>query len=175
MPNIKTPSISIEELNRLLHYEPSTGVLTWKVSRGGMPAGSVAGNKNNNGYLKISVQNRPLLGHRVAWALHYGEWPGKLIDHINRQTLDNRITNLRLADVAENNINRGKLENTTSKYLGVCWSKDKRKWLASITSNGRWIYLGKFAKEADAAKAFNEAARIHHGEFACFNKIEDPA
>jgi len=91
-------------------------------------------------------------------------------DHKNRNGLDNRKANLRPATVSQNLCNRSKRRTKTrSKYKGLEWDKIQRKWKARIQLNGRKIYLGSFAGEIDAAKAYDKAAKKYHGEFAALN------
>ncbi len=96
--------------------------------------------------------------------------PGKFIDHINHNGLDNRIANLRHASRTENNWNARKRKGKySSKYKGVCWFKVKKKWQARIQVNGKGIFLGIFTNEMDAARAYDKAARKYYGEFAYLN------
>jgi hypothetical protein len=96
--------------------------------------------------------------------------PGLLCDHINRNGLDNRSANLRPATVSQNLYNSPKRNaKTRSKYKGLEWDKIQRKWKARIHVNHRKIYLGSFANEADAAKAYDKAAREYHRAFAVLN------
>jgi len=98
---------------------------------------------------------------------------GMVVDHINNDGMDNRSANLRAATKAQNSRNRKKFLKSDgskqSKYKGVCWHKKARKWIASITSNSKSIYLGIHDNEIDAARAYDEAAKKYHGEFACLN------
>jgi len=95
-------------------------------------------------------------------------------DHINRNSLDNRKANLRPATVSQNLCNRPKTRaKTRSKYKGLEWDKTQRKWKARIQLNGRKIYLGSFADEIDAAKAYDKKARELFSEFACLNFPQD--
>ena len=96
------------------------------------------------------------------------------VDHINHNKLDNRRSNLRLCTKQQNQWNRRKVvKNTTSKYKGVCWAKKNNKWQASLEfqkdKKRQSIYLGQFISEVEAAKAYNEAAIKHFGEFAKIN------
>ena len=94
------------------------------------------------------------------------------VDHINRNRLDNRRANLRLCTDAQTAMNRTKQRRKcSSKYKGVCWSKEKRRWMAHIQKNYEQLYLGYFEAEEDAARAYNKAARELHGEFAALNEI----
>jgi hypothetical protein len=91
-----------------------------------------------------------------------------VIDHINRNGLDNREANIRPATVAQNAWNSRK-RNPHSKYKGIWFAKDKQKFRACITANGKRHHLGYFADEISAAKAYDEAAKKYHGEFAVLN------
>jgi hypothetical protein len=94
-----------------------------------------------------------------------------VIDHINHKGLDNRKANLRNATRAQNNYNRVaiKRKGATSKYKGVAWKKEKKKWRAHIYFNGEGIFLGYFKDEIQAAKAYDKAAKKYYGQFAYLN------
>lgn len=100
--------------------------------------------------------------------------PKIFIDHINGNTFDNRKSNLRLATPKQNSRNIGKRKGIyTSKYKGVNWNKKSNLWTARITTDNGRKFLGYFELELDAAKSYNEAAKIYHGEFARLNIIEN--
>lgn len=96
--------------------------------------------------------------------------PGLFPDHINHNGLDNRKANVRPVTRAQNVWNRRKFKRPTrSKYKGVDWAIDMKRWRARIRVNGRRIYLGSFSDELEAAKAYDRAARKYHGQFAALN------
>jgi hypothetical protein len=99
---------------------------------------------------------------------------GLLVDHKNNNTLDNRMANLRLATHAQNMQNRGKRRTkATSQYIGVSFDRSHGKWRAQIKYQGKYINLGRFDSEIEAAKAYDAAARKYHGEFARLNFPEE--
>jgi len=105
-----------------------------------------------------------ILMHREV--LHIRE--GFVIDHINRNGLDNRRANLRPATVAQNAQNSSKRKNR-SGYKGVWYAKDKRKWRAAIWHNNKREHLGYFDSPRRAALSYDAAAKKYHKEFASFN------
>lgn len=96
---------------------------------------------------------------------------GLLIDHINRNGLDNRRANLRPATPAQNVLNRTKFKKRTygSKYKGVTYNRTKDLYQAQIQLNRKYIFLGFFQDEVRAAKAYDLAAKKYHGDFAALN------
>ena len=95
---------------------------------------------------------------------------GWVVDHINGDGLDNRRSNLRLVTYSQNAANRRARAGGTSRFKGVTWHKQSKKWQAVIRVNGRPMYLGVFADESDAAAAYNKAAIEGFGECALINK-----
>ena len=93
------------------------------------------------------------------------------IDHIDHDGLNNRKSNLRFATNQQNNFNR-KGYDTSSKYKGVTWRTKLKKWEAQIQTKGKSKYLGYYANENDAARAYNKMAVQVFGEYAYVNAIE---
>ena len=110
-------------------------------------------------------RSKKIMMHRVV-----AETPKHLVcDHVNRDGLDNRSSNLRNCTRAQNNLNRGSERGSTSKYKGVYRHKRMDKWVATIKGGGRRRHLGYFADEVEAARTYDAAAREHHGEYAVLN------
>jgi hypothetical protein len=100
--------------------------------------------------------------------------PHLLVDHRNGITLDNRRVTLRLATRLQNVQNKGKTQaKTSSKYIGVCLEKRTGCWDVRIRPQGKRIWIGRFVNEIEAARAYDEAAKKYHGEFARLNFPED--
>ena len=95
----------------------------------------------------------------------------KDVDHINGDTLDNRLCNLRVCTRGQNNMNRVKKPNCSSIYKGVSWQKKIKRWVAKISINNKTVYIGTYTDEKEAARAYNKAAKKHFGEFARLNEV----
>jgi hypothetical protein len=152
-------------LIKLLNYNEESGVLTWNSQRQGVNRGDVAGGLNDEGYQVIWHKRKMYSAHRLIWLMVHGESP-ETVDHINHIKTDNRLCNLRAATQSENSKNRRSRRGSSSRFLGVSWNKARRKWRSAIKENGILRHLGSFDCEKAAARAYDEAAVIAHGEFA---------
>lgn len=112
-----------------------------------------------NGHPKVSCvwMHRELIGIS-----------GLLVDHINRDGLDNRRANLRLATKSQNGMN-SRDKRGTSRYKGVSWENENSAWYARITIGYRPIFWGRFQSEEEAARAYDAKAIELFGEFANLN------
>lgn len=97
-----------------------------------------------------------------------------IVDHKNRDGRDNRKANLRLATPLQNKWNslRG-MRRSKSKFKGVTWDKDSKKWRVLIHVNSKRIDLGRYENKIEAAKVYDAAAKKYHGEFAVLNFPRD--
>lgn len=158
----------IVRLRECFNYDANSGVLTWKISpRVCTPPGTIAGAKNDQGYIVVNTDKHPLRVHRIAWALHYGEdvARGFEIDHINGNRSDNRICNLRLATRGENNQNSKIRANNKTGVKGVHLRKDTGKYSASICVNGEVTNLGSYATLEEASAARGRASLEMHTHY----------
>jgi hypothetical protein len=122
------------------------GSLYWRDS------GEKAGWVDEVGYNHIRLEGKLYLEHRLIYLLHHCTLP-PLIDHIDRNPLNNRLENLRGADKKVNAINSGLPANNKSGVKGVSWHKAGQKWTAQIKNDGVKIHLGSYDKLQDAVEA----------------------
>lgn len=127
----------------------------------------------NKGYVVrntewINGSRERLKLHRVI-AERMGLNMSLFVDHIDRDCLNNCRDNLRNATTQQNCMNRSKIKNTSSIYKGVYWYKAYSLWKSHIRLNGKQICIGYFDDEIEAARAYDNAAIIHYGEYACLN------
>ena len=128
-------------------------------------AAGCAGGYNPYRYMQTRIKGVLYKNHRLIYLYHYGVMP-PLIDHINGNTLDNRIENLRAATVHENGYNSKIASNNTSGSKGVVWSKKSNKWFVRVSHNKKRITVGYFEDLSDAQSAAQNAREKFNGEFA---------
>lgn len=160
MNSLKT--LTAERLRELLHFDPQTGVFTWRAGASKQKPGRVAGALVAEGYIRIRVDYRLYMAHRLAWLYVYSKWPAKQIDHENRVRSDNRLSNLREATQSENSQNTLKLCTNKSGHKGVFFDGTRKKWCSRIGFDGKETHLGYFTDVKAAAKAYVTASANHH-------------
>lgn len=109
--------------------------------------------KDKDGYLVHSYfyfgQRRFVRFHRLITNAP----PNQAVDHINKNRADNRKTNLRICERAENDRNRSLYATNTSGISGVHFDSKRNKWVASITYNNKRLFIGRFEYKDEAVKA----------------------
>lgn len=158
--------ITQERLRALLDYDPKTGAFTWKTGR---RSGMKAGWKEKCGnvvYLRIMIDDKAYMAHRLAHLYMMGRWPAVRIDHKDRNPLNNAYGNLREATASQNAANRTVDRRNKSGHKGVSFYKPSGKWVAHIRQNYRLESLGYFDTKEEAAEAYRTAALERFGEFA---------
>lgn len=162
---MKRDKLSHAEVTEHLHYDPETGKFTRKKTAGGVRAGATAGCIDSRGYVLIGVNGVQYQAHRLAWLYVHGHWPSDLIDHINGDTADNRLFNLREATVSQNALNRAAMKNASSGLKGVTFHKATGKWRSQYYRSGKQRHLGLFDTPEEAHEAYCNAAKREYGEF----------
>lgn len=126
-------------------------------------------------YARLHTKFGTLSLSRVLWWMHYGRWPEGEIDHIDGDTHNNSLDNLRECSRDENAKNRRAYSSNTSGYKGVYpirYKGEVVKFCAKIQSDNRSYYLGSFDTAEEAAVAYDEAAKKLHGNYSTLNNIK---
>lgn len=151
-----------EKLREMMDYDSDTGVLRWRMNRGSRAkAGQEAGWAAHSGYRQIRISGKTYYAHRLAWLWVHGESP-LLIDHIDRNPSNNRLSNLRSADWNVNAQNMLASKRSKSGIRGVFWNKQFGKWKTVLFAGGRNRMVKHFDTQEEAAAAYAEAAAIFH-------------
>ena len=120
----------------------------------------------NKNYMVIDLGDTMKQVHRlVAEAFLLNPENKKCIDHIDGDTINNKLINLRYATNQENSFNQKLSVHNTSGSKGVCYDKSKKKWKSSIKLNSKSIHLGYFERIEDAIQARQIKANEMFGEF----------
>ena len=160
--------ITQDELKERLHYDAESGVFTWINLVSKRMFGKVAGSSHRQGYVIIRVKNRAYLAHRLAWLYVHGSFPiaGLEIDHIDLDKKNNAISNLRLATRSQNMMNLVVSPHSKSGVKGVTFRKDLNKYASRIMANNKMVHLGHFRTIDEAREAYENAAKLYHGEYS---------
>jgi hypothetical protein len=161
--------MSLELYNRchtLFLY--NEGELFRRQSGGGQNKGSEAGwidylGKNKQPYRRVKIDGKCFLVHRIVHLMFTGKQP-EVIDHINGQSLDNRIENLRPATKKTNRWNSMGNAGTQSGIKGVYL--DRGRWKALVNVAGNRYYLGMYNTKEEAAEVVNAKYKELQQEYA---------
>ncbi len=160
--------LDIQTLRRVLDYNPETGVFTRtarlaQCHQVGDRADYEVTSSKLKGYRRVGLFNERYLAHRLAWFHFYGEWPGKMIDHINGEKGDNRIANLRDVSAQTNLQNKRRCRpSNVSGLLGAVWNPPTKTWRARIQTGKTFVHIGMFNTAQEAHEAYVKAKRIYH-------------
>ena len=157
--------ITLTQLRAILHYDPETGIFTWRVKTcRKVVAGAVAGYMKPEGYTVIRINKISYRASRLAWFYVTGEQPLYDIDHIDGNPRNNIFTNLRDVTTAGNiqNQKRAHSRNKTGGFLGVSKLKSSKRWRARICTNGVQTVIGWFDTPEEAHQAYLNAKRLNH-------------
>ena len=134
---------------------------TWHITKNNYVQTNIKSNKSEKRYVHYGI-------HRLIMNCP----DGMVVDHINHNALDNRKENLRICTESENNRNRRKINmEKFSIYKGVYWQNRRKKYRSSIMCNGKFIHIGCFNTEEEAALAYNIKASELFGKYALLNIV----
>jgi hypothetical protein len=121
-----------DELMELLTYNPRTGLWQWVHAGKGRKSCYNAGSINSKNRRKITVKGKCYYATQLAVLYMTGEFPLLEVDHADRDTLNDKWENLRLATHSENMANTGRYSNNKSGLKWVSWNKERNKWCATV-------------------------------------------
>lgn len=162
--------ITKNDLINLFDVYPNEGKFFWKnVSKyhnqiNGMEAGC-ASPANGKYYWHIKINNKRYKRGRLMFFYVYGKFPNPCVDHINGDSLDDRIENLRQATVIENAWNHKKRKRKINLPMGVRNTKNG-KYQARISFKGKQFHLGVFETVEQAQNIYQIKRKELYGEFA---------
>lgn len=128
--------------------------------------------KGRNTFYAIRMRSnrKMILMHRIILE-RMGFTNFKQSDHKDCNGLNNQRSNLRPANHSQNSRNCRKHCDNTSGLKGVCWNSRRRKWVAQISVNGNYEFIGHYDSKISAAREYNKAAKKYHGVFMRLNQI----
>jgi hypothetical protein len=150
----RTPLPPVEYILSCFDYNRELGKLHWKAPTGRRAKVGDHAGYLNSGYYAVKLNKKTYLVHRLIWKIEHKEDPPAIIDHIDRITTNNVITNLRAATQSENQLNRDSRGHGAAGIKGVTWSKMRKKWCASIRIDKKTYFLGRFDNIHDAKNAY---------------------
>ena len=159
-------TISKENISTLLSYDKDSGIFTWKERLGNTKsdnifnslfARTVAGSKltskrSKTEYIAIKIHGKSYKAHRLAFLIMEGEMPDQ-VDHLDRNGLNNKWSNLRRSNNKDNSKNKPIQKSNKTGVVGVNWHKAAGKWHArAVNKEGKRIDLGRYDDFEEAVK-----------------------
>lgn len=119
-----------------------------------------------NGYksVRTTINGKKVLMSRLIMNVEFFH---QKVDHKDHNTLNHRRDNLRICTSSQNNQNR--VNKGNQKYKGVSWDENRRKWHVLIKNGDKILNIGRYDNEELAARIYDVAAKMYHGEFANLN------
>lgn len=148
--------ITKQKLREVLSYDKRTGLFNWLAYSNGRRKDLTAGSKNKDGYIVISIDNQRYYAHRLAM-IYVNGFCGEEVDHIDGNTSNNSLDNLRDVNGKENSKNCSKPKSNKSGVIGVSFDSINRKWRSTIKVNYKQIHIGRFNSFDAAVKARKQA------------------
>lgn len=184
----KESKLTQEELKRLLHYDPESGIFIWRKRKtcdfkhtknplracnqwNSRYAGTEAGTKRADNYCGIVINYKRYLSHRLVFLYLDGYLPENIVDHIDGNPSNNRRKNLREVSNSCNMKNIKRYLRTTNdvKITGIYYHKDAKKWHVRVWSNGKCFSRGLF-NDFDSAVMERYLAEREFGYHECLNQ-----
>lgn len=147
--------------NEQTHYKEVPGFPKYEVNKIGQirrigATSNLMTSTNNAGYKQVTIEGKSLRCHRavaLAW-IGIPEDPNSVVNHKNPNKKNNHVDNLEWVSNRENVSAGFLLKNKSSKYIGVCWNKNRSKWVAGAKVDGKKKFLGYHLTEELARQAY---------------------
>lgn len=150
--------LSYYDLTRQLHYDPKTGIFTWKIKKRKTRKGSEAGfYVPSRLYRYIRIDGKDYTCQRIAWFYMTKSWPTKFVGFRNKNPMDLRFLNLIHCDKYDLQSNRSDARHLTGAHFRK--EKKTKPWNSRIYYKGKCISLGYFKTEKEAHKAHTRAKK----------------
>jgi hypothetical protein len=160
---IKEQALTYALLHELFDYDSVAGGLVWRINKNRARIGMRAGWVDQLGYRSVGINKRRYKEHRLVWAWH-GRAEEKELDHINGDSQDNRIENLRRATRAENMWNTGVRKDNRAGVKGIGFKRGR--WRARLQVNKKPVHVGTFDTREEAEAAITAARKDLHRCYA---------
>jgi hypothetical protein len=144
-------------------FEYIDGDLVWKISKYKSKIGKSVGTEHGN-YKRVQVAKRGYLIHRLIFLMHYKYLP-TIVDHIDGNTNNNKIENLRDATYYQNSINVKPRKDSKTQMQNVTWHKGNKKWCVYLTMHGKRKYFGYYKDAELADLVAKEVRNKFYGSF----------
>jgi hypothetical protein len=154
---------SKEYLHQIFDYKD--GELYWKIAPAQRTKINDIAGSLSHGYKQVYIKNKPYKLHRVIFMMHHG-YVGDQIDHIDGNSLNNKIENLRVVTNSQNQLNRKISKNSKTKFKGVSKHAQVEKYMVRLKVNGKERYFGLFEDLELAGLVADMAREKYHKEFA---------
>ena len=155
--------LSKENLHKLFEYKD--GNLYWKDNYFKSFIGKKAGFSSGNNYIRINIKNKQYFAHRIIFMMHHGYLPN-IIDHIDRNSLNNKIENLREADARENALNSTLTQPSITGIRNVYFDKRRNKYNVVLKVNKKHKFIGSYFDLELAELVSTMAKEKYYGKFA---------
>lgn len=154
--------LPVETIRDNWNYDPITGELTWTPHKAvyGKKTRHLVGSFDGEGYLTVHYRYKKYSLHRLIWVHYYGTQipAGYIIDHINGNKTDNRIHNLRLYTVRQNQQNRHTHRN--GRLYGTSYHTRNNKWQSRFRYEGKLVHIGYYPTEQEAHEAYKQCEQL---------------
>lgn len=148
------------------HFESDRIFQSWNTKWANKEASSIFPTSGGKQRRQIRLKGKTIERSHVVWAICHGRWPDtdKVIDHIDRNSMNDRIENLRLVTQSQNAFNSSLKKTNKFGHRGIAYESRTNKYTAQIGMLGKHIHLGTFDTIEEAIAARRSAARKYHGE-----------